>query len=278
MKKILLAIDESTPGTTLMQQAASIARLDDSVVVGVFVQDTSLLDYYTVLGGEPNYYEHAYRVIKEEMNEEERKVVGLIDYFVDFCHSAGIRFKVHFDKGAPFEELVDESRFADLMLLSYRTYFASDNEGNHQELVKRLIARAHCPILLLPEQGYEIHTVLLCYDGEQASINAINSYAFRFEKAASRYKHILLRTFKTPEDRTELESGLEELLSLRFGTVEQIDLYGDPHEVLLHHASLNPGSMLVMGAYGHSALTRLFVTSTAEHVVKSGTVPAFVAH
>ena len=65
MKKILFAIDETIPSSTLMQQAANIARTTDAVLVGVFIQDTALIDYYTVIGGEPNYYEHAYKVIRK---------------------------------------------------------------------------------------------------------------------------------------------------------------------------------------------------------------------
>ena len=82
--------------TEVVQRAFHLARINDAVITGLFVQDTALADYYTVLGGEPLYYEHMFDVIKETLNESEAKTVESIRYFVARCKEERIRFTVHF--------------------------------------------------------------------------------------------------------------------------------------------------------------------------------------
>lgn len=277
MDKLLLVVDQGINSGNVLEQAFALARKNNAVLTGVFVQDTTLVDYYTVLGGEPVYYEHTFQVIKESLSESEKKTVDLINYFVDQAKKAGVRFKVHFDKGDPVEEIVAETLFADMLLMGYRSYnvFASDN---NQEVVKKLLSRSRCPIMLLPEDASLFDSVALCYDGSESSMRAIDEYYHTFKPACRDWDHYLLRVFDHADHITTPEEGLEEIMQLRFPRLKWVDLVGKPKEEIPYFATQKGDPLVVMGAYGKSGIARFFSGSTADHLLKTGNLQAFITH
>jgi|GEM_PF-843425 len=277
MDKLLLVVDQGINAGNVLDQAFALAKKNNAVLTGIFVQDLTLVDYYTVLGGEPVYYEHTFQIIKESLSESEKKTVDLINYFVEQCKKAGVRFKVHFDKGDPVEEVVNETMFADLLLLGYRSYniFTADND---QQVVKQLLSRSRCPILLLPEAAQLFDSVALCYDGSESSMRAIDEYYHTFKPQCAAWDHYLIRVFDAKENITEAEEGLLEIMQLRFPRLQWVDLVGKPKEEIPYFASQKGDPLVVMGAYGKSGIARFFSGSTADHLLKSATLQAFITH
>jgi len=277
MDKLLLVVDQGINAGNVLDQAFALAKKNDAVLTGVFVQDLTLVDYYTVLGGEPVYYEHTFQIIKDSLSESEKKTIDLINYFVDQCKKANVRFKVHFDKGDPVEEVVNETMFADLLLMGYRSYntFASDSD---QLVVKQLLSRSRCPILLLPENARLFESVALCYDGSESSMRAIDEYYHTFKPACANWDHYLVRVFDQADTIVPAEEGLIEILQLRFPKLNWVDLVGKPKEEIPYFASQKGDPLVVMGAYGKSGIARFFSGSTADHLLKSGALQAFITH
>lgn len=277
MDKILLVVDQGINAGNVLDQAFALAKKNNAVLTGVFVQDLTLVDYYTVLGGEPVYYEHTFQIIKDSLSESEKKTVDLINYFVEQCKKANVRFTVHFDKGDPVEEVVKETLFADLLLLGYRSYntFATSSD---LVVVKQLLSRSRCPILLLPENARLFESVALCYDGSESSMRAIDEYFHTFKPGCAAWDHYLVRVFDQAENISAAEEGLQEILKLRFPQMQWVDLVGKPKEEIPYFASQKGDPLVVMGAYGKSGIARFFSGSTADHMLKSGTLQAFITH
>jgi nucleotide-binding universal stress UspA family protein len=277
MDKILLVVDQSINAGNQLEQAFRMARTHNAVLTGVFVQDLTLVDYYTVLGGEPVYYEHTFQIIKESLNESEKKTVQNIQYFVDQCKAAGVRFRVHFQKGDPVAELVEESRYADLMLMGYHAYNTLSMEGD-QQLVKDMLSKARCPLVLLPEQGYNPDGVVLCYDGSESSLKAIEAYYHHFRPLCKSWPTYFLRVFEKESAKEELPEALLEILQLRFEKLHLIDLIGKPKDEIPYFAAQKGSLMVVMGAYGGSGIGRFFSGSTADHILRTGNLLAYITH
>lgn len=277
MDKILLVVDQSINAGDQLDQAFRLAREHHAVLTGVFVQDLTLVDYYTVLGGEPVYYEHTFEVIKESMNDSEKKTVQNINYFVEECKKAGIRFRVHFQKGDPVSELVNESRYADLMLMGYHAYNTLSMEGD-QQLVKNMLSKSRCPMLLLPEKGYNPDGVALCYDGSDSSLRAIEAFYHNFRPNCNEWPIYFLRVFEKADLIEPLEDSLLEILNLRFKNLQVIDLVGKPKDEIPYFASQKGNLLVVMGAYGGSGIARFFSGSTADHILRTGTLLTYITH
>lgn len=277
MDKILLVVDQSINAGDQLEQAFRMAREHNAVLTGVFVQDLTLVDYYTVLGGEPVYYEHTFEIIKESLNESEKKTVQNINYFVEQCKSAGIRFRVHFQKGDPVAELVEESRYADLMLMGYHAYNTLSMDGD-QQLVKDMLSKAFCPMVLLPEQGYNPDGVVLYYDGSDSSLKAIEAFYHDFKPKCKTWPTYFVRVFEKEAQKEPLPDALLEILQLRFNDLKVVDLIGKPKDEIPYFSSQKGNMLVVLGAYGGSGLTRFFSGSTADHILKSGNLFAYITH
>jgi nucleotide-binding universal stress UspA family protein len=276
MKKILLAADFNLLENNVLDNAIQLAKSEDALLVGVFIQDLSLADYYTILGGEPVFYEHAYTLIKEELNENEQKIINLINKFVEICKEAKVKFKVHFNKGMPLEELLEESKFADVFLIGFNTYKGVDLNINDQELVKRLLSKSRCPVILLPEKQVQITSYALCFDGSENSLAATRAFLNTFSAKLENSTVFVLQVLKSSADEPESTAPLVEWLRMFNCKIELINLFGNPKDELLYFAKQHPGTLLVMGAYGKSGLSRFFYGSTADHVLNSGTVPTLI--
>lgn len=277
MDKILLVVDQSINAGDQLEQAFRMAKEHNAVLTGVFVQDLTLVDYYTVLGGEPVYYEHTFEIIKESLNESEKKTIQNINYFVEQCKTAGIRFRVHFQKGDPVSELVDESRYADLMMMGYHAYNTLSMEGD-QQLVKDMLSKARCPMVLLPEQGYNPDGVVICYDGSDSSLKAMEAFYHHFRPACKKWPVYFLRVFEKEELKEALPASLLEILQLRFENLHFVDLVGKPKDEIPYFAAQKGKMMVVMGAYGGSGIARFFSGSTADHILRTGSLLTYITH
>ncbi|MFN3530314.1 MAG: universal stress protein [Bacteroidia bacterium] len=277
MDKILLVVDQSINAGDQLEQAFRMAREHNAVLTGLFVQDLTLVDYYTVLGGEPVYYEHTFEIIKESLNESEKKTVQNINYFVEQCKNAGVRFKVHFQKGDPVSELVNESRYADLMLMGYHAYNTLSMEGD-QQLVKDMLSKSRCPMLLLPEKGYNPDGVVLCYDGSDSSLRAIEAFYHNFRPKCKDWPVYFVRVFDKNVEADAIDGSLIELLQLRFNQLQLVDLHGKPKDEIPYFAGQKGNMLVVMGAYGGSGIARFFSGSTADHILRTGNLLTYITH
>ncbi len=277
MNKILLLADQSLNSGDYLQRACHLARMNDAVLTGLFVQDTMLADYYTVLGGEPVYYEHMFEVIKETLSESEAKSVRSIRYFVSRCKEEGVRFTVHFRKGDPLEEIVRESRTADLLLMGYHHYHTL-GETNNTTLVKDTLKKSYCPVMLLPESGNNPDGVVLCYDGSDGSLRAIDRFYHLFKPHCRTWPVHLVEVHETGSRPKEVDKGFAEWMRLRFSNLEWVSLKGKASEELPYFARQKGNRMLVMGSYGTGGIKRFLKGSTADHLLETGNILAFITH
>lgn len=62
----------------------------------------------------------------------------------------GIPCYMHRVSNSPMEEMVLESRYADLVMLDVSLSFSSRNESIPSDFVKKFLHNAECPVILLP--------------------------------------------------------------------------------------------------------------------------------
>jgi hypothetical protein len=197
------------------------------------------------------------------------------DLFKKTCEKHFVPCSVHIDKGFALQEIILESRYADLLITDVNTSFSGDkHEGIPSRFVKDILKEAECPVIISPLEFDNINEVVFTYDGSESSVFAIKQFAYLFPEFEDT-KITLIQIL--PENKNEIteKEKLKEWLMMRYNGVHFEVLHGDPEETLFAKYFTQRNKMLVMGAYGR----KLFCyRSTAELVLKTLDIPVFVAH
>jgi nucleotide-binding universal stress UspA family protein len=274
MKKILVAFDSSAFSESALEYAFHFAPKEESLIVGVFVEDLSYVGYATLFGDD--YFTFNPTLIERMEEEAEGKIGESMKRFEEICRQRQINYKVHLDKGVPVNELVRESLFADLIVIGYRAFFS--NVTGEASFLKDILSDSQCPVIPVPENFKPMRSVLLTFDGRTPSIYSIRQFTQTFPQLAKDLPVTMLSISKTKEETLEYEELMKEYLSIHYGTVNYELLAGQPDEAILTVAGRMESPIIVMGAFGRSGISRFFSKSAASGLLKEQSLPIFVSH
>lgn len=187
-----------------------------------------------------------------------------IKIFKDECDVAGITFSS--DKNVSIQQLIDQTANAGLLIVDSKSDF-----------LENLLPHIHCPTLLasaseLPQK------VVLMYDESPSAKLAIEMYA----SLLSEFRDLptfLLSINAEKKDNTENELYFKEKLQPNFTNLSFKNLHGNvEHETENFIAELPGHVLVVMGAFGRSALSRFFHQSLANKILDKPSVSLFMAH
>jgi len=276
MKKILVAFDGLNYSPSLTDYAIEISRGSNSLVVGIFLYD---LRYTNLI------YTYAYEIpatlaysVEKIEKDDEQKISDHIRSFAAACENEGINHKVHLDRGVPLMELLKESAFADMILIDAKTSFFDFGEEAPSAFLKDLLAEAKCPVMIVPGKSEEIKNVVISYDGSESSIYAMKMFSYLFPEWNAKNTTIVSvnksSTNHVPEGR-----NVKDLADRHFKNLKYEVLNGNATDELPKFLKKNKSnSMVVMGAYGRTALSRMFHASISNKVIKDLKMPVFITH
>jgi len=131
------------------------------------------------------------------MQEARDRVYSNATRFEDTC----IKFRIRHATRPQFdnyflEDLVEDSRFADLIVCSSQL-FANSNKS-YETIVRRL----ECPLLLMPEKSENLMMVdLFIFDGSMYSIQALKRFTYLFPERSS--SELLLVDYSIQNDESK---------------------------------------------------------------------------
>jgi hypothetical protein len=273
MKKILLALDGSHFPSGAFELAAEWYRKEPLLITGVFLSpiDVSKIVTYTGLEAVPVMP----AVMEGEYGEE---VAQNIRLFEEKCLSEGLEYRIHNDSdNLPLASLIQESRFADLILLSRESFFANINKDQPNEYMQELLKKSECPVLLIPDQYETPDRILLLYDGEASSVFALKQFAYLFPELTT-LPTTLLKVSKKPEEALPNEQSIGELAARHFSDLTLYDMSLEDKAQLTNWLTEEESSWVVMGAYGRSLFSTLFKKSFADELINHVRLPLFITH
>src|SRR3954471_1835969 len=115
MKKILAAFDGTRYSEGASKYAIEIAKATGSMLVGVFVQDMRYLNFTYAYAWDQPFID--YGSIEASQKEEKEKIELNMKLFKGACEEMGVHHKIQLDKGVPLQTLLDESTFADIIII-----------------------------------------------------------------------------------------------------------------------------------------------------------------
>jgi hypothetical protein len=267
MEKILMALDAQQLNTNAIDFACYIAKLTHSKLTGLFLENI-LQDDITYVPGVS---------IPTCVDQPADSVSQNIRRFKESCICRETSNLIHRDRGIPLSEVLEESRFADLIIVDPVTSFSRTDRNVPSRFVKDVLLDSECPVLMAPYSFDGIDKVIFMYDGAASSVFAIKQFTYLFP-ALSDKKAIVVNVRNSDTSAIEQQFKMKEWLKAHYQEVEFVVLKGDPSDEIFGYLIEKKNAMVVMGAFGRPMLSRFFKPSHARLIVKTINLPVFIAH
>ncbi len=278
MEKILLALDPQNMNMSTIDFACYLSRLTRSRLTGVFLEDI----YYGETPITHTTQGEAYMdstAVKDTRDSHEKKGITEenIREFKLACECREVQTLIHRDRGVPAEEIIEESRFADIIVIDAETSFAKRNESLPGRFVKDVLEESECPVIISPYSFESIDEIIFSYNGTKSSVFAIKQFTYLFPELRQK-KAIIVSVRPNGDESVEEQFKMKEWLKNHYNEVEFVILKGEPSDQLFGYLIEKKNGIVVMGAYGRSMLSRFFKPSHARLIVKTVNLPIFIAH
>lgn len=273
----MLALDAEKPDQQTILFSYFLARLTGSGLTAIFLENLPAED----VKNEKLFYSSAFSGSDSSGSEPEtsfREKVSLenIRTFKTACEERGIPCFVHRDQGDPLDELIAESRYADVIITG-PVLFSSSSLQIPAGLVEDLLLKSECPVIITAHRAEPVVKILFAFDGSPSSLFAIKQFTYLFPELKAAELLVLQADRDAKFSETQKEK-LYEYLKEHYNRINFKDLRGKPGDELFDYALREHDACLVMGAYGRNWLSRLFKPSTAGQVMKINNLPVFISH
>lgn len=275
MNKVIAAIDGLRPCPSTVEYAIYLAKNFNAHIVATFLED---ITYHHKQDHKKIFTE--WTDLEKISNQEENVRKASLQTIQSHFNKEGVQFNIHQDKIIAIQSLINESYYADMILINAHEKFSNWDTSQPSEFIKELMAGADCPVMLVPNTFTPIEKVILCYDGTPSSTYAIKQFGYLFSLLPNQMIEIVMVTTDKHSNHLPNQHYLKELLQQKYKVVLQSVIKdSDAHKGLLEFIEKQPTSaMIVLGAYQRSAFSRWFNQSIADKILEKLEIPLFLAH
>ena len=277
MKKIIAAADAVNFSEEQLIHFNAVAKLIGGKLVVVFLENI-VGATFPMVGATP-YGAYTYMEEMDEKSMEARRetIREKVKLFHTICEDKKIDARLHKKAGTPLEEIIRESRFADLLMVNNNITFATLFETDPPKFVKDVLSEAQCPVLVLPSEQKEIKELVFTYNGSFSSMYAIRQFTNLFESFTDK-KVTVLYVDEHNTDKVHDEHLLREYLQHHYKNWEIKLLTGEPSSAIMTYLMHRNNYLLTLGAYGRSKFSQFFHHSDAEKILHTLNTPVFITH
>ncbi|GAA0550450.1 universal stress protein [Chitinophaga japonensis] len=277
MEKILLVVFGPAPAANSLDFACYLSGMTRSRIKGYFFESSQYADrpvmkqvygmpyVETIVSGDLPGYETMRRTIEDNIRS-----------FQHTCEEKGIPASAHYVHTPVLDEIITESRFADLIIVDAA---ASDVPGFEEmpgPFLRDLMIKAQCPVIIAPAGHMPVEEIVFCYDGSPSSYFAMKQFSYLLPELTE------ARGTVVQVSRSEIPAGekkqVMDWLSRHFNYTDYVTLKGNPEDELLGYLLTRRYAMVVMGAYSRSMISRFFRHSHADLLIKTLAYPVFITH
>lgn len=278
MKKIIAAIDALHFTEEQLEGFAYIAREANAELTIVFLEDIAGYKLPAVSDYTNVYYQYLQGEVNRARKEREQLGKAKLEELKTMCEARGIRVKLQEAPGYPADEVKDQSRFADMLLINHATSFALLDNSNPPRFIKDLLVHAECPVMVMPEQLTIIREVIFSYNGSFSSMYAIRRFTQLFPSLRDMPVQVVYADEKGTGEMPRLDL-LKAYLEPQYDHIAYTVLQGSsPATVFLSLLGHRKDCLVTFGAYGRNPLSRFFHRSDAESILRALNIPLFITH
>lgn len=274
MKRILVAIDASNVKASMMDFACYLARLTNSRLTGFVFHLQKENKSITRSPADVLSSVNEHELPEHNWEDDYSKTVSL---FKELCCNRSVNCDIQVETKAAVEELIAETRYADLAIADPTISFTDEAEVIPTVFIKELLGRAECPVIVAPENFDWINEIVFAYDGSKSSVFAMKQFTYMFPELRDR-KVYVMEVCEGNEHVVTKKEKLSAWLSNYYEDVSYLVLYGKPKDELFGYLLEKEKMLVVMGAFGRSMVSSLFSRSNAELLLKAVNLPFFITH
>jgi nucleotide-binding universal stress UspA family protein len=267
MKKILVVFSGTGNPTHVLHFALAAARQNGYILQGIFLDELpSARESYPF----PNDLALTEEEVTAESIEQENEelLADYTRYMEDECRLAGVPYSI--EKKVPVKKLDEYMAAAHLIALDTRADFENTS-------LIHILTHAHCPVCLVAITAPKVETIIFAFDGSEGSKYAIRKFTELFPHLGG--VKIYLVSVNAGEEIIENKEFVNEWVGRHFQNVTIHPLEGNEKEVFVDFLQQFPdNALVVMGAFGRSALSRLIHPSFAGRVLHKSRASLFLAH
>jgi nucleotide-binding universal stress UspA family protein len=280
MEKILLAVNGQQINSGTIDFACYMALLTKSKLTALFIKDKEF--ELPTAGDHKKVYHEDDSTLLKESKAISRNMDESLKFFLGACERRGvkadilIRGEVYGDKRSPVKETIDESRFADLLIVDPGTSFKNKAEALPTEFVKEVIAASECAVVIAPALFNGVDEIVFCYDGGRSSVFAMKRFTYLFPQLSN--KNVILLEVDNQVGIVEQKAKISAWLQGHYRQVHFQQLQGQPDEGLLRYFLMKKNLFIVIGAYGRSLISNFLKKSSADLLMRVIDLPIFISH
>lgn len=281
MARTLVALNNNSSfNSNLFEVAESLfGDVNDVLFVGLFLQGMTHKENLA------SYLEDtSFRKLVPDKNnavwtKEDVFKTEVISLFEEKALQRKLRYKIHHDFEMTGYDIVKQSIYADLLVFSYNIFFNQEDNRPDSTFLYQLLKGCRCPVLILPALTEKIDNVIFTYDGKESSVFAIRMFSTLFSEQMKDKEVTILTVTPSAEEEIKNEKLLLELVKQHHSNVGVQLLEGtNISDEIISFAESVDNPLLVMGAYGRSHISNLFLPSVAKNILKTSRFPMFIAH
>ncbi|MEO7046459.1 MAG: universal stress protein [Ferruginibacter sp.] len=260
MKKILVLFNGINAPWHITTFALNVARENNSYLHVLFLKDETSSYFYPsdITSVQKDYSSRTEKADNKKLEEKN------IELFSTFCMDENVACS--FENNVSLKKLVDFSGDADIVI-------TDSHDGFQKYALKDILAQAKCPVCLVSINATQIKTNVLLYDGTDDAALAIETYCKLFPKLCGE------KNFIVTINEGKANKPLSKSILQKFTNVKSISLSGNTEQKLIEFLNGHTEkTMVVMGAYGRSAISRLFKPSLANVIINQTRTSLFIAH
>ncbi|ATL47740.1 hypothetical protein COR50_11515 [Chitinophaga caeni] len=277
MKKIIAVFDGLYFSEATLVHAIYLAKQMNAHLEGLFLDDKlyNSYDIYEVVQQKGTWTNDILSLQVEDDQTREESVRT----FEQACKKEAINFSIHRNSNPALQELIHESIYADLLIIDQKECFKYRREEKPTTFIRNLLTDVECPVFLVTSNTPLIEKIVLLYDGEPSAVYAIKMFSY-LGPIDTTMETEVVSVKNAPEflhyENTRLMS---EFMERHFPAAQFKVLPGEPEQTILEHlAEQKPNTLVIMGAYRRSNVSRWFRASMADVVMDKLNLPLFVAH
>lgn len=177
----------------------------------------------------------------------------------------------------PARELIEESRFADVLVVDIEISFNKRYDVTPTEFVRDILEKAECPVIIASERFEAIDEIIFTYNGSTSSVFAIKQFTYLFPQLHNK-KTSVIQFNEAGKWQDPDKYKFKEWLKEHYTNFHFEALKGKADTILFDYLFKRKNMFLVMGAYGRNALSQFFKSSQAYILIKTLTQPIFITH
>ena len=278
MTKVLWLVNPLQYSEKDIDFPAYLQKITDCSLLCVFLED-SVFESLPVFMADPLFPAVDVTVMGTVATEESTKVLeDAKNAFIQTCINKKVKVQVHDDKGNPIQEVIAESRFADSILVKSSLSFNLMDDEIPSHFVKKVLSKAECPALVMPDDHQVINQIYFTYNGGYSSVYAMKQFTYLFPGFKDLPATVLFADDNKSISAIKHEKEMREWLDVHYSEYTFKILKGDPESELLVELLDKKNIIATYGAFGRNNISRLFRRGGANKVLEIIDIPLFITH